>query len=470
MTLHKLTATELLALMTSKQASAVEVLEAHLHRIEELNPLVNAVVSIDEDSAYSSAREADKAMAAGRIRGPLHGLPISFKDTALTAGMKTTFGSRRYQNFIPDHNTLHVDRIVRAGAVRIGKTNVPEYAAGSNTFNPVFGATRNPFDARMSVGGSSGGAAAALAAGFQPIADGSDMGGSLRNPAAFCNVVGFRPTPGRVPNAGSNLFSPLTVNGPMARTVGDVSLLLGVMGLPHSMDPNSDRRGFASGESGREGIAGLRVAVAPTLGGLVPVETEILATVDRQARLLESLGAIVEPACPDLTEAESVFRVLRAAEFQAELGPELDARPGTFNDFLARNIREGRNLSAADVMRAYEGLSRLMRGATEFFRDYDLLLAPTTQLSPFPVEIPYPTEVNGQTMPDYLGWMSACFLLTPLGIPVISIPGGFTRSGLPIGVQLAAAPAADAFLLKAAQTIEQANDLPIGLADRTRCE
>lgn len=457
MLLTALSAVELSRLLRSGEVSAREVLEAHLDRLDLLNPQVNAVVSIDEEGARKAATEADQAQVDGLNLGPLHGLPISFKDTARTAGMCTTYGSPHYADNIPDSNDLHVDRILQAGAIRVGKTNVPEYAAGSNTFNPVFGATRNPYNLQMSVGGSSGGAAAALAAGFQPIADGSDMGGSLRNPAAFCNVVGFRPTPGAVPNAnGSNIFTPLTVTGPMARTVDDVALLYSVMGQPHPSDPYSYTAGPTRPQLREDSLAGLRVALAPTLGGRIEVHPEIREAVERQAQILEILGASVELACPDLDRSDEVFRTLRAAEFFAELGTHLDKEPNGFNHFLTGNIEAGRNLDARAVMKAQEDLTYLVRGAASFFQEYDVLLSPTTQLPPFPVENPYPTELNGKPLSDYLDWMKACYLLTPLGVPAISIPAGFTSDGLPIGIQMASARGTDHFLLGVARRFEQA--------------
>jgi amidase len=464
MVLTVLSAVELSRLIRSGEVSAREVLDAHLDRIDQRNGSINAVVSIDEEGAREAAAAADEAQARGLPLGQLHGLPISFKDTARTAGMRTTYGSPQYARNIPDSNDLHVDRILEAGAIRVGKTNVPEHAAGSNTFNPVFGATRNPYDQRMSVGGSSGGAAAALAAGFQPIADGSDMGGSLRNPAAFCNVVGLRPTPGTVPNAnGSNIFSPLTVTGPMGRTVDDVALLYSVMGGPHPSDPGSYAANPSRPPLREEDLSGLRVALAPTLGGRIAVDPEIRETVERQAQVLELLGASVELACPDLDEADQVFRTLRSAEFFAEFGGQLDADPNAFNEFLTGNIESGRGLDARAVIKAQEGLTRLVRGAAGFFQEYDLILAPTTQLPPFPVEQAYPTELNGQPLSDYLDWMKACYLLTPLGIPAISVPAGFTSNGLPIGIQMASARGSDAFLLGVARRFEQAAAIPTRL-------
>jgi amidase len=453
--LHGLTAFELVRLMGAGEVSAVEVMTDHLDRIEEANGAVNAVVSIDADGALREARSADEARAAGIPLGPLHGLPISIKDTHATAGFPTTHGSQRHAHDIADRDDLHVARLRGAGAVRIGKTNVPEYAAGSNTLNRLFGATRNPYSLAMSAGGSSGGAAAALAAGFQPIADGSDMGGSLRNPAAFCNVVGFRPTPGVVPNTSSDVSSTLTVVGPLARTVDDVALLLSVMAGPDASDPLSFGGPSILTPVRSVDLAGLRIALAPTLGGSVPVAREIVERVEDVARALEAAGAVVVEAVPDLSGSADVFRTLRAAEFFEDLGDDLDSGSESFVDFLADNIERGRDLTAVDVIRARQGQTRLARAAATFFQDVDVLLSPTTSVLPFPVEDRFPREIEGTRSSDYLSWMEPCFALTPLGVPGISLPAGFSRSGLPIGIQLTAGPRQDARLLAIARAVTE---------------
>ena len=451
-------AVELATLLRSREVSAVEVLEAHLDQIDRFNPLVNAVVTIDEDGASAAAAAADRKLAAGEPLGPLHGLPISFKDTARTAGMRTTFGHPRHADLVPESNDLHVQRILDAGAIRVGKTNVPEYAAGSHTFNRLFGTTRNPYDPSKSAGGSSGGAAAALASGFQPIADGSDMGGSLRNPASFCNVVGLRPTPGMVPNTdGGNVFFPLGVAGPMGRTAEDAALLFSAMRGATPDDPFSffpAEEGHAGDPSPRD-FAGLRIAYAPTLGGRIPVAREVLDVLDPQAKALAGLGAHVEIDCPDLEGSEEVFRVLRAASFSAAWGDELDAEPGLFNHFLAGNIRDGAGLSGRDVFRAEEGMTRLIRRAAEFFNRYDLVIAPASQVAPFDAELEYPTEIEGQQLTSYLDWMRAPYLFTPLGLPALSVPAGFTPSGLPVGLQMIGARGSDVRLLRLASAFEK---------------
>ncbi|MEV8149545.1 amidase family protein [Arthrobacter sp. NPDC080073] len=455
-------AVELAGLLRSRQVSAIEVLEAHLDQIDKLNPLINAVVTLDEEGARAAAAEADRKIVAGEPVGPLHGLPISFKDTANTAGMRTTFGHPHFRDHVPTENDLHVQRILDAGAIRVGKTNVPEFAAGSHTFNRVFGATRNPYDPGKSAGGSSGGAAAALAAGFQPVADGSDMGGSLRNPASFCNVVGLRPTPGMVPNTdGNNVFFPLGVAGPMGRTAADAALLFEVMTGASSADPHSvflpdpESPESAATEPSPTDFAGLRVAFAPNLGGRIPVSREVLDVIEPQAAALAALGAHVELDCPDLDGSEQVFRVLRAASFDSMWGEQLAAEPDAFNHFLAGNIREGGLLTGRDVVRAEEGMTRLIRKAAGFFERYDLVIAPASQVVPFDVDLEYPTEIEGERLQNYLDWMRAPYLFTPLGLPALSVPAGFTPAGLPVGLQMVGARGSDARLLRLASAFEK---------------
>src|SRR3954463_16166087 len=307
-------ATELAALLRSRDISARELLEAHLERIDRLNPAINAIVTLDADGARVAAAAADAALAAGEDVGPLHGLPVAHKDTHATGGMRTTWGSPLHADTVPAHDELVVARLRAAGAIRVGKTNVPEFAAGSHTFNPLFGATHNPYRHGRSAGGSSGGAAAALAAGFVPLAEGSDMGGSLRNPAGFCNVVGLRPTPGRVPTWPAPMaWSQLSVQGPMGRTVADVALQLSILAGPDPRVPialGDDGAGFAAPLPNR--LDGLRVAWSPDLGGQVTVDPAVTSVLESSMGIFESLGATVDEACPRLNGADEVFGTLRA--------------------------------------------------------------------------------------------------------------------------------------------------------------
>ncbi|GAB7029921.1 amidase [Streptomyces sp. NPDC021749] len=456
--LHELDATDLAARLRRRELSAREVVQAHLDRIEQVNPAVNALVTLDPEGALAAAGRADDGLARGAEVPPLHGLPIAFKDTHLTRGMRTTFGSPLFADYVPAEDDLVVDRLQRAGAIRLGKTNVPEFAAGSHTFNPVFGVTRNPYDTSRSAGGSSGGAAAALAAGLQPLADGSDMGGSLRNPASFCNVVGLRPTPGRVPpHPGGNLWDTLAVPGPMGRTVADTALLLSAMAGPDPRCPFSlETPGAAFRVPLDRELRGLRVAWAPDLGGHAPADPDVLAVLEPQLSVLKALGCRVEAACPDLAGADEAFRTLRAHSFDLALGVLLDADREALKPSLVWNIEQGRRLTAADLITATTVRSRLHLGAVDFFSRYDLLLAPVSQVAPFDAELEYPTEVAGRRTETYLDWMRSAYLISLLGVPALSVPAGFTPSGLPVGLQFIGAPRADLAVLQAGHAYETA--------------
>jgi amidase len=450
------TACEMAAAVRRKEISARELLELHLARIAERNPELNAIVSLDEERAREGARAADDALAGGAEPGALHGLPFAFKDTHAVAGWRTTFGSPLFKEFVPDTDELLVERVRQAGVVVIGKTNVPEFAAGSHTFNTVFGTTLNPVDPSRSAGGSSGGAACALASGMVPLADGSDMGGSLRNPASFCGVVGLRPSLGRVPQWPLyNQWETTSVGGPLARNVADLALLLSVMAGPDPRAPQAlgdPGLVFAPPLSGE--LTGLRVAVAPDLGGQLEVDAEVAAVVAGARGVFEGAGAAVSSAYPSLGEADDTFRTLRAWHFQAMFGELLAEHPDDFKASLADNIRAGEHLTGADVARAYTqrtSLSERMRG---FFADHDLLVLPSAQVPPFPADQEFPADINGNQQETYLDWMRACYYITVTGCPAISVPFGRTSSGLPVGVQLVAPHGADRFLLEVAAALE----------------
>jgi amidase len=451
-------ATELATLVRGREISARDLLEAHLARIDRLNPGINAIVTLDADRARAAADAADIALAEGRVLGPLHGLPVAHKDTHATGGMRTTWGSPLHADTVPAQDELVVARLKDAGAIRVGKTNVPEFAAGSHTFNPLFGATHNPYRHGLSAGGSSGGAAAALAAGLVPLAEGSDMGGSLRNPAAFCNVVGLRPTPGRVPTWPSPMgWSQLSVQGPMGRTVADVALQLSVLAGPDRRVPISlddDPAAFLMPMP--TSLAGLRVAWAPDLGGRVPVTPAIQAVLSASIGVFERLGATVSKASPDLTGADEVFGTLRAWLFDAAFGELVRSNPDKVKEAIRWNAELGARLTGADVGRAEVLHTQLYERVVSFFDDYDVLLAPTTQVLPFPVEQEYPTEVGGVPLENYLDWMRSCTLISATGCPALSVPGGFTPDGLPVGLQIIGAPRADRRVLEAGHAFEQA--------------
>ena len=454
---HYSSARAMVAAVAAREISARELLELHLARIAQVNPSVNAIVSLDVDLAREQALAADEATASGATLGALHGLPFAFKDTHAVAGWLTTYGSPLMAQNVPDVDDLIVERIRAAGAITIGKTNVPEWAAGSHTFNPVFGTTRNPYDLTRSAGGSSGGAAAALASGMVPLADGSDMGGSLRNPASFCNVVGLRPSLGRVPAwPTANAWESLSTSGPMARSVEDLALLLSVIAGPDARTPlalETPGSTFARPLDGD--LRGLRVALSVDLGGAFAVDDEVARVVVAQREVFREAGAVCIEAHPDLTGAEETFRTLRAWSFQHAFAAMLEQNPGMFKDSLADNIRVGADLSGGDVARAYEQRTALGERTYHFFKEYDVLVMPVSQVPPFGADQEYPSVINGQEQSTYLDWMRSAYFITVTGCPAISVPAGFTPQGWPVGVQIVAAPNQERRLLEIARAFEE---------------
>ncbi len=454
-------AREMVAAVAAREVSARELMDLHLARIAEVNPRLNAIVSLDEERAREGAAAADEALAGGADVGPLHGLPFAFKDTHSVAGWRTTFGSPLFAEHVPDADDLIVERIRAAGAVVLGKTNVPEFAAGSHTFNTVFGTTVNPWDTSRSAGGSSGGAAAGLAAGMVPLADGSDMGGSLRNPASFCGVVGLRPSLGRVPSwPSANLWETTAVSGPMARDVGDLALLLSVIAGPDARVPTAladPGSGFAPPVEGS--LDGLRVALSVDLGGAFEVDAEVARVVEAAGATFAAYGARVAPAHPALTDAEDCFRTLRAWNFWAGFAELLGAHPHSFKASLADNIRAGESLTGADVARAYAQRTALAETMRTFFESYDVLALPVSQVPPFPADQEFPSEINGKSMTSYLDWMRSAYFITVTGCPAVSVPAGFTSHGLPVGVQLVGPYGSDRRLLEIAAGFESATGL-----------
>ena len=452
-------ATDLARRIRLKELSAREVLTAHLERIEGVNPSVNAIVTLVADRAMDAAREADDAAARGLPLGPLHGLPIAHKDLALTAGIRTTFGSPIYAGSVPDEDELFVERIHAAGAIVVGKTNTPEFGAGSQTFNPVFGPTRNPYALDRTAGGSSGGAAAALACGMVPIADGSDLGGSLRNPASFCNVVGFRPSPGRVPSWPSlDVGQDLSVDGPMARTVEDAALLLSVMAGPDPRIPISlPGAGSVFAPPLDTEVGTPLVAWAADLAGTMPVDRRVTAIVDASRSAFEDLGCRSEEAFPDLAGAREIFFILRAHGFARDLGALLDEHRDQMKATVIWNIEEGRKLTADDVAEAHRLRRTLIGRVDTFFERYKFLVMPVVQVVPFDVTVEYPTDVAGEAMTTYLDWMESCWCITVTGHPAISVPCGFTDEGLPVGVQIVGRRGDDLGVLRLAHAYERAS-------------
>jgi amidase len=450
-------ATELAQLIREKKLSAREALAEHLKQIERVNPKVNAIVTLVADLAAEAASRADEMQAHGDKLGPLHGLPVAHKDLFDTRGIRTTFGSPIYRDNIPTEDNIVVERMRRAGAIIVGKTNTPEFGAGSQTFNAVFGATRNPYDLSKTCGGSSGGAAVALACGMVPIATGSDTGGSLRNPAAYCNVVGFRPSIGRVPNPKAGFgWSTLSTMGCLGRSVADLALSFGTIagpdpGTPLSIDEPSDVFARPLDRS----FKGVRIAWFRDLGG-VPFDPRIRRVVDAHRTTFESLGCIVEEAEPDFSPAEISFRTLRAWTTAANYAKLLQQHPDAFKDTLKDEIQTGLNLTGQDVARAEVAHTLIWRRFQGFLEKYDYFILPTTQLPPFDVNTPYPTEIAGEHLDNYIDWMKPCWYISATGNPAASVPAGFTPEGLPVGVQIVGRDKQDFSVLQVAHAFEQA--------------
>jgi len=452
----------LAGLLRAREVSAREVVSAHIARTEAVDGAVNAIVTATFETALARAAAADDDLARGAEPGLLHGLPVAHKDLHDTAGVRTTYGSPLFADHVPDADHIVVERMAAAGAISLGKTNVPEWGAGSHTVNPVFGATRNPFDLTRSVGGSSGGAAAALAARMICLADGSDVGGSLRNPASFCNVVGLRPSPGRVPDFPfAEVADVLGVSGPMARTVADVALLLAVLAgpdprAPFALDAPPPSPGSPAGIARLldRDLRGLRVGWSPDLG--LPVEPEVTAALAPAREVLAGLGCVVTDAAPDLSGADEAFRTIRAARFARGFGAMLREHPGLLGPNVTWNTERGLELTAADLTRAATLQAGVAGRVTEFFGAVDVLACPVSQVAPFPVELDWVHEIGGVPQRTYLDWMASCYLISMTGLPAVSVPAGFTPAGLPVGLQLVGRRRSDWDLLAIARAFEAA--------------
>ncbi len=454
-----LTARELARMIREKQVSALEVMVAHLAQIERVNPIVNAIPTLLPDIAIAGAKAADAALANGAAVGPLHGLPIAHKDLVDTKGIRTTYGSPIYANHVPDRDALIVERIHAAGAITIGKTNTPEFGAGSQTFNKVFGATLNPYDTTKTCGGSSGGAAVSLATGMLPIADGSDTGGSLRNPANFNNVVGFRTSPGRVPMWPASVpWSPLSVQGPMARTVGDVALFLSVLAGFDSRSPIAlETPGSQYARPLDRDFRGVRIAWSRDLGGL-PVDPRVTAVIDARRRVFEDLGCIVEDADPDLAGADEAFKTWRAWRMEAARGETVRTRRDQVKETVIWNVEEGAKLTGPDIGRAEKLRAQIFDRMHDFMSSYEFIVCPVNQVPPFDVTTEYVTEINGIQMGTYIDWMQSCSHITVTNHPAISVPAGFTPEGLPVGLQIVGRFRDDFGVLQLANAFEAATD------------
>ncbi|MCP3673356.1 MAG: amidase [Gammaproteobacteria bacterium] len=443
--------------IASGKLSSKEVMSCFLEQIGKYNPQINAICTqIPEQDALNLADQADKAVIRGDKIGSLHGLPIAVKDLSLTKGIRTTFGSLAFADHYPTQDSLLVQRLKNAGAIIIGKTNTPEFGAGSNTFNQVFGVTQNPYDLTKTAGGSSGGAAAALASGMLPIADGSDMGGSLRNPAAFCNVVGFRSSVGRVPSWPNSISwsNRLGVEGPMARNVSDCALLLSAIAGPDPRDP------FSIHEKGTQFLQDLetnhkevRIGWTPDLG-ILPVAKEVTQICEMALKNFTDAGCLVSAAHPDLTGAMDVFKTLRGAAYAAISNSIPKEKHKLLKATLRENMELGFASSADDINKAEISRTQLTVRFIEYFKKYDFLVLPTTQVKPFDHNIEWVDKIEDSSLTNYIDWMSICCIISLFGLPAISVPCGFTEEGLPIGIQIVGKPRADLDVLKIAYAFE----------------
>ena len=427
-------AVALARLLKTRKLSATEVVRAFIARIEQVNPKLNAIVTFVPEQALAAAKAMDRKREKP---GPFYGLPIAYKDLVPTRGVRTTYGSLVYKDEVPAQNHLVVDRLGASGAILVGKTNTPEFGAGSQTFNKVFGATRNPYDLTKTCGGSSGGAAAAVAAGLLPFADGSDLAASLRNPGNYCNVVGFRPTPGRVPSwPAANAWDTLSVMGPIARTVADATFLLSAMVGPDARAPVSmDEPGSTFLRPLKRNFRKAKVAWSRDLGGL-PMDPQVSTVLEPMRKVFKALGCIVEDAEPDFGGATESFETLRAVGFLQKYGTLAEKHGDMLKDTVLWNVEEGRRRSAADVARAEALRTQLFHRMREFLERYDFFVCPVNQLPPYPVELEWPREIAGAPMGNYLDWMKSCYYITITSHPAISVPAGFTPDGLPVGLQI----------------------------------
>ena len=451
-------ARDIRAQLKNKAVSIAELLDALEARIAIINPIVNALPTLCFDRARKNAATRDYQSSA------LQGMPIAIKDLLPVAGVRTTWGSMLYEHHIPDTSDLLVERLESSGAVVYAKSNTPEFGAGANTFNDVFGVTRNPWNTALSCAGSSGGSAVALATGMAWLASGSDLGGSLRNPASFCGIVGFRPSIGRIPtNPGDMAFYRLSVEGPMARTVGDVAMLLDVMAGRDPRDPLSVTRPEQRFEAMAEArTVPKRVAFSPDLG-VTPVDPEIASICRRAAQRFEDMGATVEENHPDFSDLQHVFHTFRALGFAARHGSQLDKQRSVLKPEIVWNVEKGLSLTGEEIARAMSARAAIYARAQVFFQDYDLLISPATIVPPFPVEQRYVERLGEHEFSNYIEWCSIAYAITVIGAPAVSIPCGFTSAGLPVGLQIAAAPLNEGPLLSAALLFEEAVDLTSGL-------
>jgi amidase len=451
-------AARLAALYRARKVSPLETLTALLDRIDRVNPRVNAIVTLAREPALAAARRATAALRRGAALPPLFGIPVGIKDVTATRGLRTTHGSKLFADHVPEADALVVERLRAAGAIVLGKTNTPEFAFGPNTVNDVFGATRNPWDLARTAGGSSGGSAAALATGMCPLAEGTDLGGSLRGPAAFCGVVGFRTTPGLVPRHPSVLaWDTYSVEGPMARTVADAALMLSAMAGPDDRAPLSypvDTREFLKAVKAPS-VKGWRIAWTPDLG-LVEIDDEVRAAFEGAVRAFRALGARVEAACPDLSDVPEIVRLTRGLLMVARHADKLPEWRAILQPGLVENTEQGLALTPREIAEGELLRTRQWQRMHAFLATRDLLVTPTMAVPAFPIEHPHVIEINGRPVGRAMARSFLTYAFSVLGMPAISIPCGFTRSGLPVGLQIVGRPRGEAVVLRAAAAFEAA--------------
>ena len=455
-----MSARQMAELIKQKKFSSREVMQAHLKQIARVNPKVNAIVTlVPEEQLMAQALAADESAAKGKWAGPLHGLPVGVKDLLPTKGIRTTYGSPLHRDDIPTFDCLVVEREKKAGAIVIGKTNVPEFGLGSQTFNPVFGATRNPYDLSKTCGGSTGGGAVALACGMVPLADGSDFGGSLRNPPNFCNVVGLRPSPGRVPNPPAALgWFTLAVAGPVARTVTDCAFFLSVLAGFDCRSPIAiDQPGSVFDQPLERDFKGVRIAMFKDMG--LPWEPEVRDSVKAQRKVFESLGCIVEEAEPDFRDANECFVAMRHWSDELRFGDILEANADKMNEYVHWQVQGGRKITGPYFSRIEAKRTELYQRVREFMEKYEFFALPVSQVLPFDVNVHYPTEIAGVKMENYIAWMKSAYYISTAGNPAISVPCAFSARGLPIGIQIVGKHHDDWGVLQLAYAFEQATNI-----------
>ena len=439
-------------LLSSKQISCEELIKVRIDQIEKYNPYVNAMVTLTYDLALDQAKDFDNKPE--KQNGILAGLPVAVKDLEETSGIKTTFGSRIYSENIPTNDSLIVKNIKKSGAIIIGKSNTPEFGAGSQTFNEVFGSTKNPYSLDKTCGGSSGGSAVALACGMAPLATGSDLGGSLRNPAAWSNIVGFRPSLGRVPAYDELGWTTLSTGGPMGRQVEDILLQLVAMSGYEKFSPSSFHDSTISLENSlHRNFNGTKIAWAKNLNSR-PIEPEIYDNFINQKTIFEKIGCEIIDDEPDLSDSDQIFQAYRAYSYTLKHKNHIEKNNDKVKDTIIWNYNQGKKLSAYDMAKAEYLKTKLWKSIISFFEKYDYLIMPVTSVPPFSVEKEYPDEVNGVKLNTYLDWMWPCYTISVTGLPCISMPSGFTNSGLPIGIQIIGKPKKDFSVLELAQAYE----------------